>query len=118
MIIIELVEGEETLEDIERICRHFLEREDIQTLVTDDQLKEIKAILEPTLREDGNESKKRALWKDLLDNLVMTDHHGAKLHFFRDKKHNRLYFGNQEGYETITELSENEDSITSSNERL
>lgn len=118
MIIIELVEGDETLEDIERICQHFLEHEDISRLVTEEQLDDIKAILAPTLRADGNESKKRALWNDLLDNLVITDDHGAKLHFFRDEEHNRLYFGSQEGFDTITKLSENEAPITEANKRF
>lgn len=118
MIIVELVEGRETLEDIERICQYFLEHEDIPRLLTQEQREEIKAILAPTLREDGNETEKRALWSDLLNNLVITDSHGDKLHFFRDQKHDRLYFGSQEGYKTITELSENESPITSANKRF
>lgn len=108
MIIIELNEGRESLEDIERICHHLAEHPDLIAIMTPQQREDISLVLKPTLAADHNESEKRAYWEKLLTEFVIKDNHGQDLRFYRDPHSQRLYFGNQEGFETIEALKENE----------
>lgn len=118
MIIVELNEGRETLHDIERICEHLIEHEDLSKLMTEQQHDDIMYILRPTLDADQNETEKRAHWQRLLNEFVIETPDGDKLRFHRDEKFQRLYFGDKKGFETIETLVENENPITACNSRF
>ena len=49
MLIIKLTETKETLDDIERICRHLSEHKDLVKLMTPEESRDISYILRPCL---------------------------------------------------------------------
>lgn len=108
MLIIELNEGPETLADIERICAHLSEHKQLVAMMTAEQRQDIAYVLKPTLAADHNETEKRAHWQKLLGEFVVKDQHGDELMFYRDPHTQRLYFGNQQGFDTIESLQEQE----------
>ncbi|PNK59693.1 hypothetical protein [Psychrobacter sp. FDAARGOS_221] len=118
MIIIELNEGPETLEDIERIAHRLCEHDQLVSVMTEEEREDLKSILKPTLAADHNEQEKRAHWEHLIKDFQMEGPHGQQLRFYRDEDAQRLYFGDEEGFATIEKLSENENPITKSNSRF
>ena len=104
MFIIQLNEGRESLADIERICHHLTEHKQLIGLMTPEQRADLSFVLKPTLAADQDEADKRAHWDKLLNEFMMTDEHGNALHFYRDQRTQDLYFGNQQGFETIESL--------------
>ena len=105
MLIIKLTETKETLDDIERICRHLSEHKDLVKLMTPEESRDISYILRPTFNANHNEDQKRAHWQKLLNEFTVTDKKGNELRFFRDQTTEALYFGNQQGFDTLESMS-------------
>lgn len=108
MFIIQLNEGKESLADIERICQHLTEHKQLIALMTPEQRADLCYVLKPTLARDHDEEQKREHWDKLLKEFVMSDTHGNEMHFYRDPNTQYLYFGNQQGFDTIEGLQDRE----------
>ncbi len=104
MLIIKLTETKETLDDIERICRHLNEHQELAALMTTEENQDISYILKPTFNINHNEEQKRAHWQKLLNEFTIRDKKGNELRFFRDQPTGALYFGNKQGFETIENM--------------
>lgn len=102
MIIIRLTENQETLDDIERVCRHLA---DLIPLMTIDDTHDISYILRPTLSADHNEAEKKSHWQKLLNEFVLMDKKGNELRFFRDEETQGLYFGDEKGFYEIGNIN-------------
>lgn len=105
MLIIKLTDSKETLDDIETICRHITEHKDLINLLPADEDSDISYILKPTFKADHDERQKRAHWHKLLNEFTITDHNGAELRFYREKRTEALYFGSKEGFELLTSMN-------------
>ncbi|MUG33388.1 hypothetical protein [Psychrobacter sanguinis] len=106
MLIIKLTDSKESIEDVERICRHLTEHKTIINLLSQEQAKDITYILKPTFARNHNIDEKMAHWQKLLQEFTMTDHKGKELRFYRDKQTQALYFGTKDGFDTIESLPE------------
>ena len=108
MLFIELDEGDDTLDDIKRICRHIAEHRELIYLMSDSQADDLSVILAPTLHADQDEDSKRAHWQRLLAEFEMKDAKGEPIRFYREPTTKRLYFANQKGIEVIAKQIEAE----------
>ena len=105
MLIIKLTDNKETLDDIETICRHITEHQDLMQLLPADENNDISYILRPTFRADHDEDQKRAHWEKLLNEFTLTDHNGTELRFYREEQTGALYFGSKQGFELLTSMN-------------
>lgn len=110
MFFVELDEGDVTLDDIQRICRHIVEHKELIPLMTQQQADDLSYILAPSMASDRDETAKCEHWRQLLREFEVRGMQGQPIRFYREPRTQRLYLADAAGVAGITELLANEQS--------
>ncbi len=105
MFYVRVNRGEFNLKHIKTICGRVLAWNEEHHQLSDDQIKKLQYITQPTLDTNQHRDEIYKLCLELRDTMVLHDDKGRALHFMVDKDTDWLYFGDDEGLAEAKALS-------------
>ncbi|WP_435938784.1 hypothetical protein ACSF85_09470 [Moraxella bovoculi] len=105
MFYVRVNRGEFNLKHIKTICGRVLVWNEEHHQLSDDQIKKLQHITQPTLDTNQHRDEIYKLCLELRDTMVLHDDKGRALHFMVDKDIGWLYFGDDEGLAEAKALS-------------